>query len=498
MSNRLTRRTALKLLGTTAVGAGLPWLRAPSAFGQSTDVPLRILFVEAGYGCRRTTFEPAGMATPYVDRITAETNWSFRNIMAPLAPYQSRANLFQNLDMLSAKADPSSPANAHIHGMTHMLTAASRLNGSSELGGGVSIDQYIAQQLVAQGVPTRLPSFEVMATSDASEFSRSVNHDSYSSPGQKVPFITYVPDAWDRLFPEPLQAPTGDDGVAKMRRSAIFNFVRGDYDRLLGKVSPEDREKLMQMRDYRADLHAAANVSNDRAQNRPDKSTIMTPWSQLDEGYDKGSPSNPTWRVHCEIMTQLAAAALHTDTTRVVNLSLPSPPGYEFGYNAGDFGTSDAHDMTHKVSGDQPTLTDPNAVTVHDRAHTMVYERVAYVLDTLAALRETDGKSLLDHTIVVLYSHLAEGSHDLTRLPWIVFGDAQGQFKTGQYIRFPAMNWRNGNPVAPNDTKTGYQWDAEGRAHNDLFVTLANAMGITTNTFGNPNVCKGAIAEMLA
>jgi hypothetical protein len=32
------------------------------------------------------------------------------------------------------------------------------------------------------------------------------------------------------------------------------------------------------------------------------------------------------------------------------------------------------------------------------------------------------------------------------------------------------------------------------RGHNDLFVALANAMGSNITTFGNPSVCKGALA----
>ena len=35
-------------------------------------------------------------------------------------------------------------------------------------------------------------------------------------------------------------------------------------------------------------------------------------------------------------------------------------------------------------------------------------------------------------------------------------------------------------------------------AHNDLFVTLANYMGIPITTFGNPKVCKGPLAGLTA
>ena len=43
-----------------------------------------------------------------------------------------------------------------------------------------------------------------------------------------------------------------------------------------------------------------------------------------------------------------------------------------------------------------------------------------------------------------------------------------------------------------------YRWNGSGRPHNDLFVTLANAMGVATDTFGNAGVCTGPILEMRA
>lgn len=491
------RRTALKALGLGAAGAFLPFLRSPSALAASEDVPLRLLFIDAGPGCRRGTFEPQVAGPLYVERNTVVTDWSFREVMAPLAPYRPRATLFQNLDMLSAKQDPSSPANAHTHGLTHMLTADSRYLGSPSLGAGPSIDQLIAQRLRQQGVQTQLASLELRATDAASVWSTSEFYDAYSAPGQKVPFLTYVPDIWERIFPVPLMQDEGAQAAARQRQADIYRFVRGDYERLQSRLSPADREKLAQMLDYRAELHARAFVVNDRAANRPDRDTVLQPWSQLDEGYQKGSLANRTWKTHVEVLGKLAAAALHTDTTRVVNLSIDTPPDYEFGYRNGDFGSSDAHDFAHRTSGDQPSLTTAAALAVQDRGHRVVYEQVAVILDELASLRETDGGTLLDHTLVVLYSHIAEGSHDLTRLPWVVLGDAHGALKTGQYIRFAARNHRTDQAVVGDDHEFPYQWNGWGRGHGDLFATVARAMGVMLDSFGNPTISRGPIEEML-
>jgi hypothetical protein len=259
------------------------------------------------------------------------------------------------------------------------------------------------------------------------------------------------------------------------------------------------------MRDLRSDLFNASNVVTGRDANRPPQSSIIDPWSQLDEGWQKGNPSNPNWRVHCELMAQLAAAALHTDTTRVVNLSFSRPPDYEFGYNSGDYGSSDSHDLYHQVSGDRPDLTNSAAVSTADASDKRCFDQVRYTLDFLDSLQETDGTSLLDNTLVLVYSQLSDASHDLTRLPWLVIGDAQGYLRTGQYIRFKATNWRNGQTVTDQDTDFPYRWSGAGRPHNDLFVTLANAMGVPVTSFGHSNISlggmsmnQGVITQMLA
>ena len=98
-----------------------------------------------------------------------------------------------------------------------------------------------------------------------------------------------------------------------------------------------------------------------------------------------------------------------------------------------------------------------------------MYAKVAFILDQLASLPESDGQTLLDHTLVFVYSHIGEGSHDLSRLPWMVIGDAHGYLKMGQYIRCPIFD--PGSGQITTDDKGSRKWNVRGRAHNDLFVT---------------------------
>ena len=38
--------------------------------------------------------------------------------------------------------------------------------------------------------------------------------------------------------------------------------------------------------------------------------------------------------------------------------------------------------------------------------------------------------------------------------------------------------------------------NGKGTPHNDLFVSLANAMGVAIDTFGDPGCCNGPLAGL--
>jgi hypothetical protein len=501
-----TRRNLLRLLGASSLGAMLPWVRTRGAAAGPEDVPLRVLFVELGHGARRGTWEPTVNGPVDPTSVQATSSWSFRGPMTPLEPFKSRTTLFQNLDMVSATSDPTAAANAHENGGTHALVAADRFAGSGNLGGGVSIDQLVASELNANRLLTRLRSLEIASDEHSGQYSTSFNGHRYAEPGQKLPFLTHIPDIWNYIFPEPLDADAAEAQLRIAKRTRAYDFVKGDYERLIQRLGQGDREKIQAMLDHRADLQASLTLLNDRAANRPDPATIFGPHGTLNEGYLLGNPDNRLWYVKTQLVYQMMAAALHTDTTRVGNLFIDLPPSYEFDYVPGTsyagVATSDWHDLTHKVSGDNPELTDPVARAVNDEMERLTYEMLASFLGFLDSLPETDGGTMLDHTLVVVCSHLAEGSHDLTRLPWLVIGDAHGALKTGQYVRFPITHADDVNQIGqlsyPDQIGDRLYW-YRGRPHNDLFTTIAQAMGVNVASFGKDlPENKGVISQMLA
>jgi hypothetical protein len=64
--------------------------------------------------------------------------------------------------------------------------------------------------------------------------------------------------------------------------------------------------------------------------------------------------------------------------------------------------------------------------------------------------------------------------HTRRDVPFVMAGSCGGFFKTGRYLKYPA-----------------------GTKHNDLLVSLCNAMGLAEQkTFGNPAYCTGPLARL--
>jgi hypothetical protein len=97
----------------------------------------------------------------------------------------------------------------------------------------------------------------------------------------------------------------------------------------------------------------------------------------------------------------------------------------------------------------------------------------AYLCKALAALPEPGGEgTVLDNTLVVWSKEIGDGNlHDGVNVPWVLAGAAK-HFDTGRFL------------------------DLGGVAHNKLLVSIANAMGAQTNSFGSESFGIGPVAGL--
>ena len=123
------------------------------------------------------------------------------------------------------------------------------------------------------------------------------------------------------------------------------------------------------------------------------------------------------------------------------------------------------HEMTHNQKGDGF-----KQLQKIDRFH---LEQYAYLIRRMKEIRESDGRSLLDHSLLAFGAGLGDGAtHQFFDLPMILAGTAQGEVRQGRFLRMPS-----------------------GTLNSNLWLTLARVMGLEIDSFADST---GVISELLA
>ena len=113
------------------------------------------------------------------------------------------------------------------------------------------------------------------------------------------------------------------------------------------------------------------------------------------------------------------------------------------------------HNMTHNQKGD--------GYKELQKIDVFHMEQYAYLLRRMKAIRESDGSSLLDNSLVTYGAGLGDGAtHQYFDLPLIVAGRAQGQIKQGRFIQCKS-----------------------GTLNSNMWLTLARLMGLEIDAYAD-------------
>ena len=113
------------------------------------------------------------------------------------------------------------------------------------------------------------------------------------------------------------------------------------------------------------------------------------------------------------------------------------------------------HNMTHNQKG--------NGYLELAKIDTFHMKQYAYMIRRMKEIKESDGSSMLDNSLVTYGAALGDGStHQYYDLPMIVAGGAQGQIRQGRFIKMKS-----------------------GTLNSNLWLTLANLMGVEMDSFAD-------------
>jgi hypothetical protein len=464
----------LKMIGAGA--ALLPLLESDPADAACLVSGIKRMFIMAwpnGMLSSINSWSPAG---------TTPANWTLAPFQQSLAPYQADLLLLNGLDYKFVKDQPGTGERTGHSAFPGMLTGkfyqVLSASTSDDLAGGISIDQYIGNQLQTGG-------YKGLVSLNLGTDVQSTGHLSWKSAGQVVLPDTDPTDIFQTYFKGAMAAPaptTGSgtpapaDNTNAIKKS-ILDGVIADLTRFSGVVGSTDsqliQEHLTSVRELEMQLGALG--SQTVAGNGITAATgTCAPPTVPAALSGKAANSSPNVPAVTKLMMDLSVAAFASDLTRVVVFQVADQ-------GAANMIMSWVNDSTGKPFSTTagPLASDPNTGNTygyHAIAHRNVQDKVncdtwfqsqlAYLIGQMAAIKDATGQRLLDASVVVGMNNMRTGTHETTGVPVLMAGSCGGYFKTGRSLALPT-----------------------GTPNNGLLVALCNAMGAPVSTFGEASYC---------
>jgi hypothetical protein len=406
----LSRRAVLRGLGTAIALPSLASLRAASGATGGESIPTRMAFLYIPNGVHVERWRPTGEGRDF----------GLGPSLEPVAPFRDQLQLITGLAQRNGTAGPDGAGDHARAAATFLTGVRPRKTAGADIRAGISVDQIAA---AAVGGATRFPSLELSC--DAAR--RSGNCDSgyscayqfnlsWRSERQPLAAESNPRLVFERLF----GAGKGEERKANLaarqrQRRSILDFVVEDARAIHGRLAGDDRRKL--------DEYLTGLREIERQVARFDAAPPEVPDLDL-----SGGPP-PSYADHIGLMADLLVLAFRTDSTRIATFMLAHD-----GSNRSfpEIGVADGHHHLSHHQGDAEKL---EKIARIDRFYA---EQFAAILRRFQEIREADGRTLLDHAMLVYASGLSDGNrHRHDDLPVILAGGAGGRLATGRHLKLP-------------------------------------------------------------
>lgn len=488
---RLSRRAMLR--GTGAVLA-LPYLEAMlprRAAAQAAGKPLRFIVWTLPDGVRMDAWTPKESGGSY----------TITPILKPLEPYRASFNVISGLANTPASVVRGDVfAGSHARATGAMLTQMPlTFTSGSGIKNGISVDQLIANQL-KQSVPgLRLPSLELGAVNAGATgncedgFSCAyLTNLAWSGPTTFLPKETNPKSVFDRLIqggspmggaapaaPSGSPAPAAGPDKSSVYQKSILDLVVSDTTELQKNLGQSDRDKLNDYLDSVRELERriqALPMTSGGATAAPAAGggscqSIPAPMDGTYLGRDRAK-NVYDYAALLKVMNDLIAFSVQCDLTLVISFMSEIPLNTQTNFAFLGVDSSNYHDDISHHGGN------PEKLNGMQKVNTFYAEQFAYLLSKLSTLRDADGSTVLDNSVIMFTSEFGDGdNHYHYDLPVLVAGGAGGQFKTGRHIAYPSTPDRGSGSI-------------ETARRNDmplanLYISIMQAYGMNVNTFGS-------------
>ena len=423
----LNRRHFLRGLGTTMALPLLDAMVPLRASAAATAKPRRSVFVYIPNGVNGMTWQCT----------KAGRGYELSPSLKPLAKHQEDFTVFSGLH------HPNGLGQAHVCADTWLTGAKIDAQGGRKYENTISCDQMMAEVV---GQQTRFNSLELSISTGTGQPFNS-NTLAFSRDGVPLPADDNPKIIFNRLFGE----EAGGIGAQRARltkRRSVLDAVLDDAKSLRLALGTDDRTKLDEY------MHAVRDVEQ--------RTERLDAWLDIPKPVVEKNLAAPFQRdvpkaqagEYWRTMFDLIVLALRTDMTRVVTYMNGSEGN---GLAIPEIQITQArHNLSHH-NGD-PVVLDRLA-----KSDAFIMQQFAHFLDELRKVKDGD-EPLLDRTMVLFGSGMGDGnSHKNSDLPIILAG---GGYKHGEFREVP----REGINKVPLC---------------NLFVDIAQKMGVETESFGN-------------
>lgn len=369
-----------------------------------------------------------------------ESGFTFNRILAPLQDHKDDLLVLSGLDL---EPEPAKPHSGHPQLFSNVPADMERFRLCPSL----TLDQFIAQQRKDN---TRFGTLELGIVPYGGDdfYTREIL---YRGPYDPVPWEPSPYAAFDRVFGTSTsnQGETMGVDLRMAKRLRVLDGVKDDLARLQSQLGADDRELLQR--------HEASIVE---LENRFRQSVSVC------EGPTLGQPLNyrsmENYREMAELQVDIMLNAFACDATRVGTLIWSGPTSTQPFPWLGDFGEN------HHVLSHDPSQTE---ALIKINAWYSLQHKI--LIDKLKSIPEPGGGTLFDNTIIFFANPLSDGNeHRKIDLPFLLAG-GKWHFNTGRYIDFGS------------------------KPHGHLLVSLAHAMGLDIETFGDMDTSQGPLMELL-